>query len=150
MSLDSPSGSGPDVPPSVHPAGRATAAGDEVTTAISSEIVQVYIRAFGRGPTRTRTFVQPQFAVCVLRQIFTSAERALIASGDDYSVEHTRKRLNAANEDDLRAIIASRTGRPVQSHLSEVKVPADLAVHLFLFEGAEVPDGGEESARSAG
>jgi uncharacterized protein YbcI len=133
MSLNTPSGSGPEAPrPAL--AGVDVDAPDDVSGGISREIVQVYLRTFGRGPTRARTFVQPQFSVCVLRDVFTTAERALIVAGEGDAVERGRKRLNAGNDDDLQAIVASRTGRTVQSHLSHVKVPANLAVHLFLFE----------------
>jgi hypothetical protein len=51
--------------------------------------------------------------------------------------------LNATSDDDFQAVVASRTGRPVRSHLSHVKVPANLAVHLFLFDQGQ---GGEELA----
>jgi uncharacterized protein YbcI len=138
MSLNTPSGSGPDAPPPALPGDLGMTAGDEVTDAISREIAQAYVRTFGRGPTRTRVFIQPQFAVCVLRGIFTSAERALIAKDDGDEVEFLRKRLNAGNDEDLQAIVVSQTGRPVQSHVSEVRVPADLAVHLFVFEGGRL------------
>lgn len=134
MSLNTPSGSGPEAARSAFAAGPDAATADDVSGGISREIVQVYLRTFGRGPTRARTFVQPHYAVCVLRDVFTTAERALIADGDGDTVEFLRKRLNAGNDDDLQAIVGSRTGRSVQSHLSHVKVPANLAVHLFLFE----------------
>jgi uncharacterized protein YbcI len=133
MSLNTPSGSGPGAPRPDF-AGVDIGAGDDVGGSISREIVQVYLRTFGRGPTRARTFVQPQFSVCVLRDVFTTAERALIVAGDGDDVERGRKRLNAGNDDHLQTIVAGRTGRVVQSHLSHVKVPANLAVHLFLFE----------------
>jgi Na+-translocating membrane potential-generating system (MpsC) len=64
------------------PADAEIGGAEDATGAISRDIVQVYLRTFGRGPTRARTFVQPQFAVCVLRDVFTTAERALIADGD--------------------------------------------------------------------
>jgi uncharacterized protein YbcI len=141
MSLNTPSGAGPE-PVRSAAAEAEIGTAEDATGAISREIVQVYLRTFGRGPTRARTFVQPQFAVCVLRDIFTIAERALIADGDGDTVEFLRKRLNATNDDDFQAIVASRTGRPVRSHLSHVKVPANLAVHLFLFDqDQEAEDG---------
>jgi uncharacterized protein YbcI len=145
MSLNSPSGSGPEAGRSAF-TGVDIAAADDVSGGISREIVQVYLRTFGRGPTRARTFVQPQFSVCVLRDVFTTAERALIADGDGDAVERGRKRLNAGNDDDLQAIVASRTGRTVQSHLSHVKVPANLAVHLFLFDEEQGPGLGKAAA----
>jgi len=107
---------------------------ETVTADISNEILAIYRRVFGHRPERTSTFVQPQFAVCVLREIFTPAERALIAGGRGDKVGATRSALNDAIEDQYVAIVASRTGRPVQSHLARVTVSGDVAVHFFLFE----------------
>src|SRR6201999_4188218 len=44
---------------------------------VSHKLSQLYVRAFGRGPNRARAFVQPQFTVCVLRDVLTTAERTL-------------------------------------------------------------------------
>jgi uncharacterized protein YbcI len=145
MSLNAPRGSDPK-PSSAPSAGAGSRTEDETTATISREIVAVYLRTFGRGPTRARTFVQPQFSVCVLRDVFTTAERALIATGGGDEVEVSRKKLNAANDDDFQAIVESLTGRTVQSHLTHVKVPANLAVHVFLFD----EDAGESLEERAG
>ncbi len=80
MSPSSPLGSDSHAPSESAPPSPATAA-QAVTVAISNETVQLYLRTFGRGPTNARAFVQPQIAVCVLRDVFTRAERTLIESG---------------------------------------------------------------------
>lgn len=117
--------------------------GDQSETAIiSRNLVQLYVRAFGRGPNRARAFIQPQFAVCILRDVFTTAERTLLADGGAAEVEAARRRINEAIEDECIEIVEAETKRSVQSHLAQAQAPADLVVHLFLFDeisGAEQP-----------
>jgi uncharacterized protein YbcI len=104
------------------------------TSIISRKLVQLYRRAFGRGPNRARTFLQPQFAVCVFRDVFTTAERTLLADGGTAEVEAARRRINFTIEEECIEIVEAETGRTVQSHLAQVQAPADLVVHLFLFD----------------
>ncbi len=121
MSLNRPSGSRED-------------SGQDVTVAISEQIVQLYLEAFGRGPTRVRTYVQPQFAVCVLRDILTSAERSLLDDGNGAEVEAARETINEAIDRRCISIVATQTGRTVLSHIVRTRVPLDVAVHFFLFD----------------
>ena len=86
------------------------------------------------GPNRTRAFVQPQFAVCILRDVFTTAERTLLADGGEAEVEAARRRINDSIEEECIEIVERETKRSVQSHLAQVRAPADLVVHLFLFD----------------
>lgn len=105
-----------------------------VTAAISEQIVRVYLDAFGRGPTRARAFVQPQFAVCVLRDVLTTAEHSLAESGGGREVEEGRLRINESIDSRYIGIVEGATGRPVLSHLARTRTPADIAVHFFLFD----------------
>jgi uncharacterized protein YbcI len=106
------------------------------TSILARDLVQLYVRAFGRGPNRARAFIQPQFTVCVLRDVFTTAERTLLANGGEAEVEAARRKINASIEKECVAIVEEVTGRPVQSHLVQVRAPADIVVHLFLCDEA--------------
>lgn len=94
-----------------------------VAAVISRETVQLYLRAFGRGPTKARTYIQPDYAVCILRDVFTTGERALIASGGREQVEVSRKKVSDAIDGEFVRLVERETGRPVQTHLTEIKVP---------------------------
>lgn len=105
-----------------------------VSAAISRETVRLYLRAFGRGPTKARTYIESDYAVCILRDVFTTGERTLIANGGREEVEASRKKLSDAIDGEFVALVERETGRPVQAHLTHIKVPANLAVHFFLFD----------------
>jgi len=134
MPLRHSPGSDPRDPPRVAPGTSRADSGGDVLVAISEQIVQLYLEAFGRGPTRVRTFVQPQFAVCVLRDILTTAERTLLAGGGRTEVEAARAAINESIDRRFISIVEMQTGRSVLSHLARVRTPADIAVHFFLFE----------------
>jgi uncharacterized protein YbcI len=102
--------------------------------AISRETVRLYSRTFGRGPTKARTYVQGDYVVCVLRDVFTAAERTLVAIGGREQVEASRKKVTDAMDGEFVATVERETGRPVQTHVTHIKVPANLAVHFFLFD----------------
>lgn len=105
-----------------------------VGAAISRKTVQLYLRAFGRGPTKSRTYVQADYAVCVLRDVFTAAERTLVSIGGREQVEASRKKVTDAMDGEFVALVERETGRQVRTHLTQIKVPANLAVHFFLFD----------------
>jgi uncharacterized protein YbcI len=112
---------------------------DIVSIAISEQIVQLYLEVFGRGPTRARTYVQPQFAVCVLRDVLTTGERSLRGSDGEAEVEADRAKVNETLDARYVSIVETQTGRPVLSHLARLRTEVDIAVHFFLFDDARVP-----------
>lgn len=112
-----------------------------VGAAISRETVRLYLRAFGRGPTKARTYVEAEYAVCVLRDVFTTGEQTLIAHGGREQVEASRKKLSDAIDGEFVAVVERETGRPVQTHLTQIEVPANLAVHFFLFDAQTTHSG---------
>jgi uncharacterized protein YbcI len=120
-------------------ASTETDAARNAGAAISRATVQLYLGAFGRGPTKARTYIQADFAVCILRDVFTRAEQTLIASGGSAQVEAARKTVNDAIEDEFVAVVERESGRRVQTHVAQIRVPANLALHFFLFETAGSP-----------
>jgi uncharacterized protein YbcI len=134
MSLSHPPESDSRGAPHVAPGGIRPGTGDIVAPAISEQIVGLYLESFGRGPDRSRTYVQPQFAVCVLRDLLTPAEQLLILGGDSAEVEAARGRINEAIDAEFVSIVELETGRPVLSHLARTRVSVDIAVHFFLFD----------------
>ena len=141
MSLNHPSGSDPQGSTGKMSGLAPAKAGANATAAISTEVVQLYLTTFGRGPTRVRTYVQPEFCVCVLGDILTPAERSLTEVGGTAEVESGREKINEGLDVELTTIVERQTGRRVLSHMARVKVPVAVAVHFFLFDDGSVqPD----------
>lgn len=109
---------------------------------LSREIVQLHARMYGRGPTKARSYLQREFALCVLQEIFTQAERTLIATGSGEHVRVTRLKFQEAIRDEFVSIAERVTGRTVRVFISQVDPDTDVAAQLFLFE--EIAQEGDE------
>ncbi len=114
---------------------------------LSREIVQLHARLYGRGPTKARSYLQSDYAVCVLEEIFTTAERTLIDAGSADHVSDTRKKFQEAVKDEFITVVERITGRTVKVFLSQVDVDANLALEFFIFNEA---DSGSRSRAGAG
>lgn len=113
---------------------------------LSREIVQLHARLYGRGPTKARSYLQNDYAVCVLEEIFTTAERTLIDAGSADHVSDTRKKFQEAVKDEFITVVEQVTGRTVRVFLSQVDIEANLALEFFIF--ADV-DGNAGRSRAA-
>lgn len=101
---------------------------------LSREIVQLHARMYGRGPTKARSYIRNEYALCVLEEIFTQAEKTLVERGNWEHVRDTRLKFQDAVRDDFIAIAEKITGRTVRVFFSQVETEHDVASELFLFE----------------
>jgi uncharacterized protein YbcI len=118
---------------------------------ISTALVQLHSRYYGKGPTKAKTHMVNDTVVSILRGGFTTVERTLIETGEVESVYQMRRSFQQAMEDDFRRIVEEATGRKVIAYMSSIHVNPDLAVELFVLEPVETlpepePTPGEEAA----
>lgn len=104
---------------------------------LSREIVQLHARLYGRGPTKARSYLHADYAVCVLEEIFTTAERTLIVAGSGDHVSETRKKFQEAVKKEFIDVVERITGRTVRVFLSQVDVDTNLALEFFIFAEAD-------------
>jgi uncharacterized protein YbcI len=102
--------------------------------------VQLHARLYGRGPTKARSYLHGDYAVCILEEVFTTAERTLIVAGSGDHVSDTRKKFQDAVKDEFIGVVERVTGRKVRVFLSQVDVEANLALEFFIF-GEPEPTG---------
>jgi uncharacterized protein YbcI len=114
-----------------------------IVSQLSREIVQLHARLYGRGPVKARSYLQHDFALCVLEEIFTTAERTLIDSGNAAHVADTRNKFQEAVQDDFIEIAERVTGRKVRAFISAVEIANGIATELFIFEPVAGEGGGE-------
>lgn len=113
---------------------------------LSRETVQLHARLYGRGPTKARSYLHGDYAVCVLEEVFTTAERTLIGVGSGEHVRDTREKFQDAVKAEFIEVVERITGRTVRVFLSQVDVEANLALEFFIF----ADDGGGEVVSSDG
>ena len=109
----------------------------EILAQISTGLVQLHSRYYGKGPTKAKTHLVNDMVVCVLRGGFTTVERTLVDTGQSDPVYQMRRSFQTAMEDEFRTIVEESTGRKVIAYMSTVHINPDLAVELFMLEPAE-------------
>jgi uncharacterized protein YbcI len=112
---------------------------------ISTGLVQLHSRYYGKGPTKAKTHMVNDTVVCILRGGFTTVERTLLETGEVESVYQMRRSFQQAMEEEFRRIVEESTGREVIAYMSSIHVDPDLAVELFVLEPVDEP-AAEESA----
>jgi len=110
-----------------------------VLAQISTRLVQLHSRYYGKGPTKAKTHMVNDTVVCILRGGFTTVERTLLDSGEVESVYQMRRSFQQAMEDEFRRIVEEETGRKTIAYMSSIHVDPDLAVELFVLDPIEEP-----------
>jgi uncharacterized protein YbcI len=132
---------------SPHDGPPATARG-ETLAQISTGLVQLHSRYYGKGPTKAKTHQVNDTIVAILRGGFTRVERTLIDTGEVESVYQMRRSFQQAMKDEFRTVVQEATGRKVIAYMSSIHIDPDLAVEVFVLEPLE-DVGEDESAHSA-
>ncbi len=109
----------------------------ETLAQISTGLVQLHSRYYGKGPTKAKTHLVNDMVVAILRGGFTRVERTLLDTGQVESVYQMRRSFQQAMEDEFRRVVEEATGRKVIAYMSSIHVDPDLAVELFVLEPVE-------------
>lgn len=105
-----------------------------VAARISQAMVHLTSQYLGRGPTMARTSLNTNFALVVLEDSLTKAERNLVAAGELESVRGQRRTFQTLMREEAIRAVEEATGRQVRAFLSDFSAEAGIAAELFLFE----------------
>ena len=106
---------------------------------VSTALVQLYRRFYGRGPTRAKTVYDGNVLTTVLADIFTTVEQTLVERGRDDLITETRHAFQVAMRHEFIALVEAHTGREVEAFTSGVDVAHAIATETFIL----VPPAGE-------
>ena len=106
----------------------------EVLAQISTALVQLHSRYYGKGPTKAKTHQVNDTIISILRGGFTRVERTLIETGQVEPVHQMRRTFQEVMEDEFRRVVEDATGRKVIAYMSNVHTDPDLAIEIFLLE----------------
>jgi uncharacterized protein YbcI len=119
----------------------------EVLARISTGLVQLHSRYYGKGPTKAKTHRVNDTVISILRGGFTTVERTLIDQGNVDAVYDMRRSFQAAMEDQFTGVVEEATGRRVIAYMSQIHQDPDLAVEIFMLEPAQDGDPSQDGAR---
>jgi uncharacterized protein YbcI len=118
-------------------------ASGETLAQISTGLVQLHSRFYGKGPTKAKTHMVNDTVISILRGGFTTVERTLIDQGNVDAVYAMRRSFQMAMEEQFTTVVEAATGRKVIAYMSQIHQDPDLAVEIFVLEpspeGADAP-----------
>lgn len=119
---------------------------------ISTEMVRLHAKFYGKGPTRAKTRLVDNMVVCMLGDGLTTVERTMIDVGQHDSIHRMRRDFQRAMETEFRDVVERATGREVTAYVSMVNVDPDLTVELFFLSPSptEEPEALADGAQSDG
>jgi uncharacterized protein YbcI len=106
----------------------------ELTEAISAAMVELYAAFYAHNRTTATTYINDSIVVCVLENILTEVEDALIARGGRGEVIDGRVSFQTETEDEFTAAIERLTHRRVVAFLSANQTTPGVACELFFLD----------------
>ena len=101
---------------------------------ISTAIVGLYKKHFGKGPTHCRTYLEPDLVVVILGEGYTVGEGTLFEAGKWYDVRNARQIWQDSMQERFVETIEELTERKVKGFMSANRQDPDFAVELFVLE----------------
>src|SRR5918996_871423 len=102
----------------------------EILAEISTGLVQLHSRYYGKGPTKAKTHMVNDTVISILRGGFTTVERTLLDTGREESVYQMRRPFQQVMETEFRRIVEEASGRRVIAYMSSINVEPELAVEI--------------------
>jgi uncharacterized protein YbcI len=99
-------------------------------------MVGLYEAVYDHRRTTATTYINDNIVVCVLENILTEAEDALVARGAESEVIDGRVAFQTDSEDEFTAAIEHLTHRRVVAFMSANQTLPGIACELFFLEHA--------------
>lgn len=113
----------------------------EIRNAISDGLVGLLKEYYGRGPDRTKTYVDGDLVVCLLRGGFTRVEQTLREAGHGEDVIRQRMAFQEVMRDRFVSVVEEATGREVIGFMSGNQQDPDMICEIFVLAENPVLDG---------
>ena len=111
--------------------------------AVSNHVVRTVSAYTGRGPTKSRTYVNDDVVTVVLQDTLTKGERSLVGDDLDGLVLTMRRAFQGTMGQVLIDGVEEILGRRVVAFMSDNHIDPDIAVEVFVLAPADAaPRGG--------
>jgi uncharacterized protein YbcI len=112
-------------------AGEVTVSGDALL-AITNEVSALMRRFYGKGPARSRGFVNGNILFLVLDDVLTEFELTFLAKGDPATVRHIRTRYEELIHDEMVSLVERHSGYRVFDYMSQILTSAGILIEMFV------------------
>jgi uncharacterized protein YbcI len=101
---------------------------------ISDEVARIYKARYGRGPASITTHVLGDAVICLLEDVNTTAQTALVEGGRVELAQSVHGELQRAMADAMSAAVERATGRTVRGYVPGYNVAINATTDVFLLE----------------
>jgi uncharacterized protein YbcI len=115
-----------------------SAAPGDMRTQISDGLVALLKEFYGRGPERTKTYVNDDLVVCLLRGGFTRVEQTLLEGGHGDDVIRQRMAFQQVMRRRFERVVEQATGRRVVGFMSGNQQNPDMICEVFVLAPNDV------------
>jgi uncharacterized protein YbcI len=102
--------------------------------AMSNQMVRLFARYFGRGPTKARTTLNTNIAVVTMADTMTRAEQNLVAAGEAEAVRAMRRTLQRTMREEAVTAVEDIVDRRVIAYMADIDTEANIAIVAFVLE----------------
>jgi uncharacterized protein YbcI len=114
-----------------HPTSAQRAALADITTGV----IQLFRKYYGRGPTKGKTYLMDdRYVLCVLEDTMTKVEQTLTTAGDQELVRKVRLAFQEELTAEFTGVVEKALGRKVIAYHSQLVTDPDLGFELFVLE----------------
>ncbi|HZG49314.1 MAG TPA: Na-translocating system protein MpsC family protein [Thermoleophilaceae bacterium] len=106
---------------------------------MTNAVVGLHRKHYGKGPTRSKSYLLGDVAVCVMNDVFTTVERTLVEAGDAARVRATRLAFQDAMEDEFKQAVEEALGRRVLAVTSQLLLGSEVAFVVFVLQPEPEP-----------
>jgi uncharacterized protein YbcI len=99
--------------------------------AISNAIVGLYREHYGKGPTKSKTYLQDDIVLTVLWGGIVQIEKTLSADGKEDIVHEMRRAFQHVKRDEFVSTVEELTGRKVAVFMSQFDPESDISIEFF-------------------
>jgi uncharacterized protein YbcI len=124
--------------PGGHPLDRLSDPTGQIRSAISDGLVALLKEYYGRGPDKTKTYVNGDLVVCLLRGGFTRVEQTLREGGHGDEVIRQRMAFQEVMRERFNEVVSDATGREVIGFMSGNQQDPDMICEVFVLAPNEL------------
>jgi uncharacterized protein YbcI len=101
---------------------------------ISNGIVGLMSEHYGRGPTKSKTYVVDRYVLVVLEDLLTRAETTMVENGREHLVREMRLVFQSDMAAEFKGVVERALGRRVLTYHSQVTFHPPLGFEIFVLE----------------
>jgi uncharacterized protein YbcI len=102
---------------------------------ITTGIIQLFRKYYGRGPTKGKTYLMDdRFVLCVLERTMTTVEETLTEAGEEDLVRTVRLTFQEEMAEEFIGVVEKALGRKVATYHSQLTTEPDIGFEMFVLE----------------